>query len=35
MGNAGIIRELLRHARVSTDRDPRYAVLFPDHQPTA
>jgi hypothetical protein len=35
MGNAGIIRELLRHARVSTDRDPRYAVPFPDHQPTA
>ncbi|MFJ4894757.1 lanthionine synthetase LanC family protein [Streptomyces sp. NPDC088788] len=35
MGNAGIIRELLRHARISTGKDPRYAVPFPDHPPTA
>ncbi|WP_406487548.1 lanthionine synthetase LanC family protein [Streptomyces phaeochromogenes] len=34
MGNAGIIRELLRHARISANRDPRYAVPFPDHPPT-
>jgi hypothetical protein len=26
MGNAGIIRELLRFARASTERDPGYAV---------
>jgi hypothetical protein len=31
MGNAGIIRELLRFARASTGRDPAYAVLWPDH----
>ncbi|WP_232837547.1 lanthionine synthetase LanC family protein [Streptomyces atratus] len=35
MGNAGIIRELLRHARIAANRDPRYAVPFPDHPPTA
>ncbi|MHC3820275.1 lanthionine synthetase LanC family protein [Streptomyces sp. DT9] len=35
MGNAGIIRELLRHARITSKRDPRYAVPFPDHAPTA
>ncbi|MFI5775223.1 lanthionine synthetase LanC family protein [Streptomyces sp. NPDC051658] len=35
MGNAGIIRELLRHARITANRDPRYAVPFPDHLPTA
>lgn len=35
MGNAGIIRELLRHARITANRDPRYAVPFPDHAPTA
>ncbi|MEL5957520.1 lanthionine synthetase LanC family protein [Streptomyces sp. CLV115] len=35
MGNAGIIRELLRHARITANRDPRYAVPFPDHPPTA
>jgi Lanthionine synthetase C-like protein len=31
MGNAGIIRELLRFARASTGRDPAYAVQWPDH----
>ncbi|MEH0396208.1 lanthionine synthetase LanC family protein [Streptomyces sp. B21-088] len=35
MGNAGIIRELLRHARITTNRDPQYAVPLPDHPPTA
>ncbi|MEV0221596.1 lanthionine synthetase LanC family protein [Streptomyces sp. NPDC050704] len=35
MGNAGIIRELLRHARITANRDPRYAVPLPDHLPTA
>lgn len=35
MGNAGIIRELLRHARITANREPRYAVPFPDHPPTA
>ncbi|MFD6287617.1 lanthionine synthetase LanC family protein [Streptomyces sp. NPDC060205] len=35
MGNAGIIRELLRHARITTNRDPHYAIPFPDHPPTA
>ncbi|WP_333734048.1 lanthionine synthetase LanC family protein [Streptomyces sp. IBSBF 3010] len=34
MGNAGIIRELLRHARITSGRDPRYAAPFPDHPPT-
>ncbi|HEY6422519.1 MAG TPA: lanthionine synthetase LanC family protein [Pseudonocardiaceae bacterium] len=34
MGNAGIIRELLRFARTSTSSDPTYAVPWPDH-PTA
>ncbi|WP_327397108.1 lanthionine synthetase LanC family protein [Streptomyces phaeochromogenes] len=34
MGNAGIIRELLRHAHITANRDPRYAVPFPDHPPT-
>nr|WP_256069892.1 lanthionine synthetase LanC family protein [Streptomyces sp. DvalAA-14] len=34
MGNAGIIRELLRHVRITTTRDPQYAVSFPDHPPT-
>ncbi|MGH3212310.1 MAG: lanthionine synthetase LanC family protein [Trebonia sp.] len=33
MGNAGIIRELLRFARASTGRDPAYAVPWPDHPP--
>jgi hypothetical protein len=31
MGNAGIIRELLRYARITTGRDPGYAVRWPDH----
>ncbi|MFC8665902.1 lanthionine synthetase LanC family protein [Streptomyces sp. NPDC057199] len=35
MGNAGIIRELLRHARITANRDPQYAVPLPDHLPTA
>ncbi|HXT88815.1 MAG TPA: lanthionine synthetase LanC family protein [Trebonia sp.] len=34
MGNAGIIRELLRFARASTGRDPAYAVPWPDHPGT-
>jgi hypothetical protein len=34
MGNAGIIRELLRHARLRTGRDPGYAVAWPDQPPT-
>jgi hypothetical protein len=33
MGNAGIIRELLRFARVSSGGDPTYAVALPDHPP--
>ncbi|MBQ0850407.1 lanthionine synthetase C family protein [Streptomyces sp. BH-SS-21] len=35
MGNAGIIRELLRHARITTHRDPHYTISFPEHPPTA
>jgi hypothetical protein len=31
MGNAGIIRELLRFARVGRDGEARYAVSWPDH----
>ena len=31
MGNAGIVRELLRFARASTGRDLAYAVDWPDH----
>jgi hypothetical protein len=31
MGNAGIVRELLRYARASTGRDAAYAVVWPDH----
>jgi hypothetical protein len=34
MGNAGIIRELLRFARASTGREPGYAVAWPDHPET-
>lgn len=34
-GNAGIIRELLRYARITANRDPQYAVPLPDHLPTA
>ncbi|MBM2618480.1 hypothetical protein JIG36_23265 [Actinoplanes sp. LDG1-06] len=33
MGNAGIIRELLRYARIETGGDPTYAVPWPDHPP--
>ncbi|WP_042421228.1 lanthionine synthetase LanC family protein [Streptacidiphilus anmyonensis] len=33
MGNAGIIRELLRFARAGTGGDPAYAVAWPDHHP--
>ena len=35
MGNAGIVRELLRYARISADGDPAYAVTWPDHPPLA
>jgi hypothetical protein len=31
MGNAGIIRELLRYGRLSEGGDPLYAVSWPDH----
>ncbi len=31
MGNAGIVRELLRFARIQAGGDPRYAVTWPDH----
>ncbi|MGH8792093.1 MAG: lanthionine synthetase LanC family protein, partial [Stackebrandtia sp.] len=31
MGNAGIARELLRYARVRTQREPGYALNWPDH----
>lgn len=31
MGNAGIVRELLRYARVTAGREPTYAVPLPDH----
>ncbi|GAA1655635.1 hypothetical protein J3R03_003570 [Actinoplanes couchii] len=34
MGNAGIIRELLRYARITAGTDPRYAISWPDHQQT-
>jgi Lanthionine synthetase C-like protein len=34
MGNAGLIRELLRHARITAGRDPSYAVQWPDHPAT-
>jgi lantibiotic modifying enzyme len=30
MGSAGIVRELLRHARIADGRDPSYAVEWPD-----
>jgi Lanthionine synthetase C-like protein len=35
MGSAGIIRELLRFARISGGRDPAYAVAWPDHLPAS
>jgi hypothetical protein len=31
MGNAGVVRELLRFGRASTGLDPAYAVSWPDH----
>jgi len=31
MGNAGIVRELLRFARITAGRDASYAVQWPDH----
>jgi len=34
MGNAGIVRELLRHARLGAGEDPGYAADWPDHPPT-
>ena len=34
MGNAGLVRELLRHARITTGRDPSYAVQWPDQPAT-
>jgi len=34
MGNAGIIRELLRYARIHDGQDPDYAIAWPDHPPT-
>lgn len=33
MGNAGIVRELLRHARLHTGREPGYFVQWPDQPP--
>lgn len=33
MGNAGIVRELIRFQRATEDRDPSYAVAWPDHPP--
>lgn len=33
MGNAGIVRELLRHARLVDGAEPAYAVDWPDHPP--
>jgi hypothetical protein len=33
MGNAGIIRELLRYARLRHGQDPGYAIAWPDHLP--
>ena len=35
MGNAGIVRELLRYARVTAGRESTYAVPWPDHPPVA
>jgi hypothetical protein len=33
MGNAGIIRELLRYARIRGGQDPGYAIAWPDQVP--
>jgi len=35
MGNAGIIRELLRYARIRDGQDAGYAIGWPDHPPVA
>jgi hypothetical protein len=35
MGNAGIVRELLRFARAVAGTDPAYAVPWPDHPQAA
>jgi len=35
MGNAGIIRELLRFARLSIDGETGYAISWPDHPATS
>jgi Lanthionine synthetase C-like protein len=35
MGNAGIIRELLRYARIRSRPVPGYAIAWPDHTPPA
>ena len=35
MGNAGIIRELLRYGRVTSGGDPSYAVPLPDQPPVS
>jgi len=35
MGNAGIVRELLRFVRASAGTDPAYAVPWPDHPAAA
>ena len=34
MGNAGIVRELLRYARLCSNRPDAYAITWPDHPPT-
>lgn len=33
MGNAGIVRELLRYQRIRDGRDPAYTVAWPDQLP--
>ena len=33
MGNAGIIRELLRYARIHDSQDPGCAITWPNHPP--
>lgn len=33
MGNAGIVRELVRYARAINGETPDYAVDWPDHPP--
>ncbi|MFB7493361.1 lanthionine synthetase LanC family protein [Streptomyces sp. NPDC056161] len=35
MGNAGIVRELLRFVRLSRGNDPRYAFAWPDQPPVS